>query len=295
MNHSRRTFRGRGGPNDRRLPKHNARRRKPHPINDENDETIQSPSKYADPHPRTRLTSLDDVQETEEHFKSSHHDKLVKDEESSEPMQEGDRHEDPCLQEVRHLRRRIRNVLESIQTSTALVDPLVYQEICLNAVANCVKEWRSIARRYGPSSSSEQTTFLSTTTTTTTSSTTTSSSSSTLPTELHQETALHVFQLVQLSVQSGPLSGAKPGYFKRCGGHVAAMVAKYLEDVVPKLEQQQQPNVNDDYLGFSSQQVNIMNKWLARAKKAIDNDKLPSTFVLKQQQRHTQNKIRKKK
>lgn len=37
-----------------------------------------------------------------------------------------------------------------------------------------------------------------------------------------------LFELIQASLQCGPLSGAKPGYFKRCGSAAAVSVHAYL-------------------------------------------------------------------
>jgi hypothetical protein len=43
--------------------------------------------------------------------------------------------------------------------------------------------------------------------------------------------ALHLFELIQLSLQCGPLHGAKPGYFKRCGNKFAIMIYQYLNHI----------------------------------------------------------------
>ncbi|KAL3904320.1 MAG: hypothetical protein SGARI_004976 [Bacillariaceae sp.] len=84
--------------------------------------------------------------------------------------------------------------------------------------------------------------------------------------------------LIQLSLQSGPLAGAKPGYFKRCGSNVAKIVAMYLEDVIPQTE-----ILALDCMGFSDKQMDAMRKWKANAEKAAANDKAPSKSVLKKQ------------
>ena len=141
---SRRTFRGRGGPTDRRLPKHQARKRKgtkPNQTNQDESTTIE-----IDPQ------TLSTTQQQEEH-----------DVEALEIVQQQPQVElsssskecallpppppppNPAEQEIRHLQRRIRNVQESIQLSSdSVANPAVWQENVLNAVHNCVQEWRSI-------------------------------------------------------------------------------------------------------------------------------------------------------
>ncbi|KAL7527030.1 hypothetical protein ACHAXR_001766 [Thalassiosira sp. AJA248-18] len=45
-----------------------------------------------------------------------------------------------------------------------------------------------------------------------------------------------VFGLIQMSMQSGPLVGSNPGYFKRCGGEVASMAYEFLSEIVQLAE-----------------------------------------------------------
>jgi len=52
------------------------------------------------------------------------------------------------IKEIQHLNVRIRNVQESIQLSTSLSNPQIWQDNCLNAVKNCVNEWRNIVSFY---------------------------------------------------------------------------------------------------------------------------------------------------
>ena len=49
---------------------------------------------------------------------------------------------------------------------------------------------------------------------------------------LWRSTGQAVFELVQQSLQCGPLAGSQPGYFKRCGSETAAVVLAYLETIV---------------------------------------------------------------
>jgi hypothetical protein len=275
MNNQRRMFRGRGGPNDRRLPKHNARRRKPH--NNSSDRGETSGPKYDGP-PQSEIKQKIKCDE----YVGDEIDELSEASEHSSMMQSGrgeNEHLQPtlddtcgdnevraaCIKEIQHLDQRILNVQESIQTSSSIVTPSVYQEIVLNAVSNCVNEWRSIVLHYSRTENGKDQVD--------------ESEIKILSPGLCIETSLRVFQLIQLSLQSGPLSGAKPGYFKRCGSDTANIVAVYLEEVVP-----QHQNLID-CMGFSARQMDAMNKWKANAETAAANDKAPSKSVLKKQQK----------
>ncbi len=270
MNNQRRMFRGRGGPTDRRLPKHNARRRKQHP----EIETVVKPPKYTEPAPRMHQTE----QESEKLKDESNNEwnEVLTDEtlgmnltanqleaeflhsDNNDNENDNNLQRHSCLEEIQHLKHRVRNVQESIQTSNSLANESVFQEIVLNATRNCVNEWRSIARHYSSSKAAEM-------------------GESDISIETRKETGLAVFQLVQLSLQSGPLSGAKAGYFKRCGGDVAIMALSFLEDVIPQHE------TLGEWMGFSTKQLDAMNKWKANAEKAAMSNKAPSKSVLKQQ------------
>jgi len=62
-----------------------------------------------------------------------------------------------------------------------------------------------------------------------------SNDNSTKQTELHQllhETSTKVFILIQMAMQTGPLVGSNPGYFKRCGGEVASVALEFLTHVI---------------------------------------------------------------
>ena len=48
------------------------------------------------------------------------------------------------IQEIKHARRRIKNIQESIQLSTNIAQPCVWEDNCLKAVGKCVNEWRII-------------------------------------------------------------------------------------------------------------------------------------------------------
>ena len=159
--------------------------------------------------------------------------------------------------EIKHVKRRLRNVQESIQTSTSIANPVTWEQNCLNAVANCINEWRSIVVRYfrdGDEQLNEETKLVG------------------------KETSVAVFGLLQLTMQSGPLTGSNPGYFKRCGGDVARAALKLLEsDVLTSGDL-------SSTLLFSDKQVDVIGKWRKNAAKAVENNKPPSKSVLKLQQ-----------
>mmetsp|Transcript_83268 Transcript_83268/g.124894 ORF Transcript_83268/g.124894 Transcript_83268/m.124894 type:complete len:88 (+) Transcript_83268:1-264(+) len=86
--------------------------------------------------------------------------------------------------------------------------------------------------------------------------------------------------LLQLSLQSGPLAGSKPGYFKRCGGEVARVVLVFLGTVIEFI----------DDLRFSEKQVAALDTWKLNAQKAAENDKPPSKSALKKQSKKSKKK-----
>lgn len=287
----RRTFRGRGGATDRRLPKQNAGRRRPNRNNDD-DENPPSTLSRESPAVVSEGEENDDdlvvIVSTETNLGndvripalpltdttgSNDLDDIENQEDSSPPP--------PYLKETKHLKRRMRNVQEiSIQTSRDSIasDLSKYQNNVLNATQNCVNEWRSISRHYSSKNNDDNDSA--------------NDNDKCIPSELRTEVGLAVFQLVQLTVQSGPLSGAKPGYFKRCGSDVAKVVLDFLEEVVP-----QHNALGMDCMGFSSKQMNAMNKWKVNAGKAVENNKPPSKSVMKKMQPKNQptKKAKKKK
>jgi hypothetical protein len=152
-------------------------------------------------------------------------------------------------EEIKHLIRRVRNVRESIQLSAAAnVSPPTWQQNVLNPVRNCVGEWRAIVNHYQQGE---------------------------LDTSV-KAPALAVFQLIQMSLQTGPLAGAKPGYFKRCGSQVAIQALEFLNQCVADKEEAA-------FLHFTEKQVAAIDKWKDNATKAIENDKLASKSIMKKQ------------
>lgn len=231
---SRRTFRGNAGPTDRRLNKHQARRRKQTPSDDST-----KVNKYGD-HDEKRETIV--VEQNE--------DESVENAASDKMEQEVEAPPSPAEKEIQHLLRRLANVQESIQLSTAAnVNPSTWQQNVLNPVGNCVREWRAIVKHYHDELD---------------------------PATDCKAPALALFQLIQMSLQSGPLAGAKPGYFKRCGANVARQALDFLDGTVPNKQEA-------TFLCFTKKQGDAIEKWRDNATKAVENDKPPSESALKKQ------------
>mmetsp|Transcript_16404 Transcript_16404/g.33694 ORF Transcript_16404/g.33694 Transcript_16404/m.33694 type:complete len:485 (-) Transcript_16404:96-1550(-) len=159
------------------------------------------------------------------------------------------------LKEIRHLQTRIQNVTLAIQTSRGIANPKIWQENVLIPVKNVLKEWRAILSFHceercdsnnddnnddidvSPHDDVESgrdringSDFEIVEATTPTPDTV-----PILPLNKHQqvsETYPRVFCLLQMSIQTGPLVGSNPGYFKRCGGDVATMAFEFLTEVV---------------------------------------------------------------
>ncbi len=298
MNTQRRIFRGRGGPTDRRLPKHNARRRctpgqQPHK---------PSTNKYLDDDARNEAGDADceDVQNIDStEFVDSPDDatddaglvdsemsleaNVLLEATSSAPNEEtslpgadriSDENTNPCVKEIQHLKKRVRNIRETMQLSNSISNPQTYQNNVLNAVTNCVNEWRSIVTHYPPapedSKGEESGIFY-------------------LCNEIRKPAALAVFEMIQQAVQSGPLAGAKPGYFKRCGGEVAKVAESFLEEVIPHA-----PTLVP-LMGFTSKQMDAMESWRKNAQKAVLENKPPSRAASRNQEGKGTGKKAKKK
>ena len=238
---NRRTFRGRAGPTDRQLPKHQARRRKQGPRE-------ESKNKYAADDEALRAQREEDnfvavLEETQEDARS---DALVDD--SMELIEEEGKAEavHPADAEIQHLIRRLRNVRESIQLSAdANASPSNWQQNVINAVINCIGEWRAIVNHYED-----------------------------LDATTCKAPALALYELIQMSMQTGPLAGAKPGYFKRCGSEVAMQALAFLNSIEEPAS-----------LYFSEKQQQAIAKWRSNASKAVGNDRPPSKSALKKQRK----------
>ena len=234
---SRRTFRGRAGPTDNRLNKHQARRRKPdkHDVTDRN-------NKYGDEQDHNKQTDNIAEEKLDEDSKISHVS-------SNEMELDKELKTNPANIEIQHLIRRVGNVRESIQLSAnANANPSTWQQNVLNPVENCVREWRAICSHY----------------------------QSELDADDWKSPSLAVYELLQMAMQSGPLAGGKPGYFKRCGSDAARQALNFLDSTIPD-------EAEASFLHFTEKQRGAIDKWRNNARKAVDEDKQPSKSVLKKQ------------
>ena len=243
-NTSRRTFRGRAGPTDRRLPKYEARRRKHHTEPggpeknfDDDDgldgEIVGDKADLDDDEEEVtiveKVTVVKKLQETKE-------EQLRPPEDSS-----------PAGKEIKHLLKRISNVSESISLSGAAIsNPTTWTNNVLNAVQNSVQEWRAILNHYDDGLEDAQV----------------------------KAPALATYMLVQQAMQSGPLTGSTPGYFKRCGVAVATHALLFLIETVP----------NGMELRFTEKQSQAIEKWKVLANKAVESGKPPTKSQIKKQE-----------
>jgi hypothetical protein len=246
--YQRRTFRGRGGPTDRRLPKYNAARRRPAP---------PTPDEPAAEIPSFDENSEEGLTEEEQACFGENSCVLIIEPDATSGLENAPHIEEigrletpatPFTNEIDHLVRRIRNNRTSMSLSAkTLVNSTPYQTNVLAACLNTIREWRSILRFHGEGMDEATTKF----------------------------TGSLIFDLIQQSLQCGPLAGAKPGYFKRCGSEVAAIVHKYLQEAV---------NDADDAINtlcFTKTQANAIDTWKVNSQKAASSSKPISKSVLK--------------
>ena len=285
MNTQRRTFRGRGGPTDGRLPKHNARRRRlpaderPHKpaINKYQDEgnedarvvhgtyntVLGDESKSSDESSVLSSDSHQDIAQEPESFVEHTPSLIISDNLTN--GHDNKRMQNPCVREVQHLTKRVQNIREAMSLSHSILNPKTFQDNVLNAVSNCVNEWRSIVTHYPPVPTDRDETQ-------------DADNNFYMTNELRKAAALAVFEMVQQAIQSGPLAGAKPGYFKRCGGEVAKVVESFLDQVIPHAP------LLIQLMGFTPKQMDAMDTWRKNAQKAALENKPPSRTALKFQQ-----------
>ena len=207
----RRTFRGRGGPTDRRLPKHQARRRRRHPTALDAAENSDSEGRlyHLDSNHLEQCDLMSEESSGEEASgeTDSAADLPEEDSESpilAEPFSETAAVEDEATAAFRREMTQLRTRIANVQTafiSITMADPTTYKTNVLNAVLNCCNQWRHIASHYNPTATDAR------------------------------RGGQWIYELVQASLQTGPLAGAKPGYFKRCGSAVATLVHAYLYQV----------------------------------------------------------------
>ena len=240
------------------------------------------------------------------------------------------------IKEIKHVRRRITNIQESVHLSTNIAQPHVWEDNCLNAVLNCVDEWRTIVAFHGDARI---------TCTYSDGSTSHEGDNGHLSSELHiqndrveieprltlpvhdgsqtndaaedhpmhpenewsKTTSLQIHGLIQMAMQTGPLKGSSPGYFKRCGVNVAKMARIFLAKCVRPYRTKDENIANptrtctdkgidhrietlDDSgcaesvlseLRFTMKQKDSLGKWMKNADKAIAANKSPSKSALK--------------
>jgi hypothetical protein len=152
--------------------------------------------------------------------------------------------------EIQLLLRRIQNHRRSWSTSAmAITNVDRYQTHVLAAALNTLRAWRAILRRHS------------------------------LDAATVHAVATELFGLLQQSVQCGPLAGARPGYFQRCGGAVAGVVHAYLDAAVRDRDDAVQG------LGWTARQAEAVEQWKARAQRAVEADTEPSAAMVQRSAR----------
>ena len=232
----RRIFRGRGGPTDGNIPPKKIVRHKVKYQQEEKIEVVDE-GKQA-----TSVSEGDDVNinnlSLDESSSSSSSNSKV-------PSQITTPTTESKLQlEIRHLLKRIQNVQLSIQTSHGLANPKKWRTNCLLPTRNVVKEWHSILKFYHSCSSSSDNNNVNNHTNNNerqieegedplsiVQHNSNEDENNSIAEVLHS-TSQQVFGLIQMSIQTGPLVGSNPGYFKRCGGDVASIAYDFLISIV---------------------------------------------------------------
>ncbi|KAL3810354.1 hypothetical protein ACHAXA_004196 [Cyclostephanos tholiformis] len=152
------------------------------------------------------------------------------------------------LLEVEHLQRRIERISLSLKTCVGLSNPSTWRTNCLLPVRNVVREWKCILAFHHPEGTAssiydngggrevERSSPPSVRNDGDGCGSVPPPAPRCIDVErndlLLRGTSTKVFCLVQTSVQSGPLVGSNPGYFKRCGGEVASMAFAFLLEIV---------------------------------------------------------------
>jgi len=231
MNTSRRIFRGRSGPQDGNLPPPRRRRgggvkAKQMEDKEENNQFIRDLSSGAFESEEEEEEELIIINNNE-NISAVDNQQKGKKEQEQENIENDDATSSLSSldKELHNLKRRIRHVRESVQQSDSLANQTIWENNCLNAVRNCALGWRSIVKHYGPIDNS-----------------TTADNDETKNNEQKEDEnhsfditdvksktmSLHVYELVQMSMQCGPLVGSKPAYFRRCGVQVVKIALHFL-------------------------------------------------------------------
>jgi len=178
--------------------------------------------------------------------------------------------ESSLTKEINHLKTRVERIVNVIKLSPGgLSTPSVWEENCVNAVNNCIHEWRMIVSFHKLTSNYDEDVRYSETTI-----------------SQIKSVSLDVFMLTQQALQVGPLSGSRPAYFKRCGSEVAKIAYNFLTEAMAG-------DVCSDLL-FTDRQRVTLAKWIHDAEKAAESNHEPSkTSNLKQMQIKTGIKTKK--
>ena len=242
----RRVFRGRGGPTDGNIPPKKTRRPK---VKYQGAEAAEENEDKRCDHDMIRDITAneggDDIaigQRTAVNINNIQQLSLDTDTEPPPPQEVAEKSK---LQlEIEHLQKRINNIQTSIQTSSGITNPTKWKSNCLLSTRNVVKEWISILKFHiahscnnnnnnnndtrhedeeGSNALSSIINHINTDE---------SGHSCNNNDSLLHSTSQKVFSLIQMSIQTGPLVGSNPGYFKRCGGEVASIAYEYLNEII---------------------------------------------------------------
>ena len=238
----RRIFRGRGSPTDGNLPPKKSPRAKvkyEHHRAASSDDVQQSEDDISDLEEHADVV---DINKLSLNGNGNTNDSLDNKNHDDNGCEEEDDNNNPLHKEIHHLQKRVQNITLSIQTSPlGISNPNTWRTNCLHPIKNVVKEWRSILSFHSQEISrggreeqlqcddvveSQQQLLQSNNN---------NNNNNTKHMELQQllhETSTKVFILLQMAMQTGPLVGSNPGYFKRCGGEVASIALEFLTEVI---------------------------------------------------------------
>lgn len=148
----------------------------------------------------------------------------------------------PAQTEITHLQKRIQSLTFSLQSSQGLSNPQIWNTNVLLAVKNCLLEWRGICRFHfseGALPPAENVVG-------TESAHDVHQCKTEIPSTLLRTTSTEVYNLLQMAMQSGPLTGSNPGYFKRCGSEVASIALGFLMEIVALAAGEERGEVESD-------------------------------------------------
>ena len=244
INNQRRTFRGRGRQQQRPHTKRTPHNKTKHKHNNDENNRCENVDKEVIPHasPSSSCEELSNVNKQPEELKNLISNGNVNDinlEKNNNNQNHSITKNECFYKEIQMIQNKIKNIQKSIQhSSSSLCDINNYQMNCLNAISKTIHTWKSLLCYYDKDITLE---------------------CNNGSNNVIKETSLLLFQLIQLSLQCGPLVGSKPGYFKRCGSEVANKVVVYLNDFEPLEE-----------FHFTEKQINVVRKWLVDAKKVAE-------------------------